>query len=374
MPRPETTIDAGSDPPTGQLHREISEQPHALRSALQGRLKASEGKIDLKNFEPHLPLLEQASKLTLVACGSSWHAALIGEYLLEGLARIPVEVEYASEFCYRNPVIHKNDVVIVVSQSGTTADTIGAIDHAQRQGAVVYGIYNQENSPIGEQVNAGLCTFSGAEGGLMSTKAFTNQVAVFILLALRLADVKRTLNTSMFQHYLFELESMPQQIQRTLTLEESIQQLARFYTFAQNFLYLGRGINYPLALEGALKLKELAHIHAEGYPAAEMKHGLIALIDKKMPVVALATNSTLREKILSNMMEIKSRNGHIIAIVQGNNEQVTQLADHTITLPNCSELFSPLLNAVPLQLLAYHIAVMKGCNTDLPRQQDLSPV
>lgn len=349
------------------LLKEIHEQPEALRNTLRNRLKASAGDVHLNGLQQHLATLANAHRIVIIAGGSSWHAALTGEYLIEELARIPVEVEYSSEFRHRNPVLKTNDVVLAVSQSGETADTLAAVEEAVSKGAAVHGICNNEGSKLSEHTVAGVYTHAGPEIGVAGTKTFTTQIAVFMMLALELARIRGTVPKSELQRHLYELEGMPQQVHRTLQQNAAIEKLAKRYTFAYNFLYLGRGINYPMALEGALKLKELAYIHAEGYPAAEMKHGPIALIDREMPVVVIATNAAIREKIISNMQEIKARKGHIIAIIHEGDDQVAAVADHAITIPRCSELFSPLLTAIPVQLLAYHIAVMRGCSVDAPR-------
>ena len=347
--------------------KDIHYQPSALRNTLKGRVNASRAYVHLNGIQDHIIHISKSSKIIIVAGGTSWHAALVGEYLIEELARIPVEVEYASEFHLSNPVIHTSDTVLAVSQSGMTADTLASVEVAVSKGAAVYGICNVVGSPLSDMTLAGIYTHAGPEIGVTGTKSFTTQIAVFIMLALELAQLNGMKSKSDIFQYLVELEAIPQIMNRVLKNEEKIASLAKRYTYAHNFLFLGRGINYPMALEGAVKLKELAYIHAEGYPAAEMKHGPIALIDEKMPVVVIATNPAIREKIISNMQEIKARKGHIIAITHENDDQIPKIADHTIEIPRCSELISPLLTAIPLQLLAYHIAIMKGCKVDQPR-------
>jgi glucosamine--fructose-6-phosphate aminotransferase (isomerizing) len=308
-----------------------------------------------------------AKRILITACGTSWHAGLVGEYLLEELARIPVEVEYSSEFRYRNPIITEEDVVIAISQSGETADTLAAIELAKSKGATVLGICNVVGSSIARATHAGVYTHAGPEIGVASTKAFTAQVVILTLLALQLAQKKGTIPTSQFQKFIHELSTIPAKVERTLALNEQIKEVARIYKDVRNSLYLGRGINFPVALEGALKLKEISYIHAEGYPAAEMKHGPIALIDDQMPVVVVATKRGTYEKVISNIQEVKARKGKIIAIINEGDETVKQLADHCIEIPETEEMLVPLVATIPLQLLSYHIAVMRHCNVDQPR-------
>jgi glucosamine--fructose-6-phosphate aminotransferase (isomerizing) len=302
-----------------------------------------------------------------VACGTSWHAGLVSEYIFEDLARIPVEVEYASEFRYRNPIITEKDIVIAISQSGETADTLAAIKLAKSKGAFVFGVCNVVGSSIARESNAGAYTHAGPEIGVASTKAFTTQITVLTLMALRLARAKGTISSSDYRHHLIELEAIPSKVEEALTSDAYVETIADIYKEARNFLYLGRGYNFPVALEGALKLKEISYIHAEGYPAAEMKHGPIALIDEHMPVVVIATKKGHYEKVVSNIQEIKSRKGKIIGIVTKGDKSVKELADHVIEVPETLECLSPLLTTIPLQLLSYHIAVMLGKNVDQPR-------
>jgi len=308
-----------------------------------------------------------AKRIIIVGCGTSWHAGLVGEYLIEDLARIPVEVEYASEFRYRNPIINEEDVVIAISQSGETADTLAAIELAKSKGATIFGVCNVVGSSIPRATHAGAYTHAGPEIGVASTKAFTAQVTVLTLLALQIAWKKGTITDSRFQSLLSELESIPDKVTRALDANDEIRQLAAKFKDARNFLYLGRGYGFPVALEGALKLKEISYIHAEGYPAAEMKHGPIALIDEEMPVVVIATKNSSYEKVVSNIQEVKARKGIIIAIVTEGDEEVRKIADHVLEIPETDELLIPLVSVVPLQLLSYHIAVMRGCNVDQPR-------
>jgi len=308
-----------------------------------------------------------AKRIIIVGCGTSRHAGLVGEYLIEDLARIPVEVEYASEFRYRNPIIHEEDVVIAISQSGETADTLAAIELAKSKGATIFGVCNVVGSSIPRATHAGAYTHAGPEIGVASTKAFTAQVTVLTLLALQIAWKKGTITDSRFQSLLSELESIPEKVTRALNANDEIRQLAAKFKDAHNFLYLGRGYGFPVALEGALKLKEISYIHAEGYPAAEMKHGPIALIDEEMPVVVIATKNSSYEKVVSNIQEVKARKGIIIAIVTEGDEEVRKIADHVLEIPETDELLIPLVSVVPLQLLSYHIAVMRGCNVDQPR-------
>jgi len=347
--------------------KEIFEQPDAIEDTYRGRLNVDKGLIKMAGVEDHLDKFLNAKKITIVACGTSWHAGLVSEYIFENLARIPVEVEYASEFRYRNPVINKHDIVIAISQSGETADTLAAIKLAKENGAFVFGICNVVGSTISRESNSGAYTHAGPEIGVASTKAFTTQITLMTLIALKLAKLKGTISNSNFNKHLVELEIVPKKIEKALESNEIIKKIANIYKGAPNFLYLGRGFNFPVALEGALKLKEISYIHAEGYPAAEMKHGPIALIDENMPIVVIATKYGHYEKIVSNIQEIKSRNGKIIAIVSEGDKQVKDIADHVIEIPISLELLSPLLTTIPLQLLSYHIAVLLNKNVDQPR-------
>ncbi len=347
--------------------KEIYEQPKAIEDSLRGRMNASQGWIKLGGLDEYINRIDKAERFIITACGTSWHSGMIGEYLLEDLARIPVEVEYASEFRYRNPIIRDNDVVIAISQSGETADTLAAIELAKERQALIYGICNVIGSSIARASHAGSYTHAGPEIGVASTKAFSTQVSIITLIALQIAQVKGTIPTSKMREILYELENISKKIEETLLLNDQIKEIASIYKDANNFLYLGRGYNFPVALEGALKLKEISYIHAEGYPAAEMKHGPIALIDENMPVVFLATNKSAYEKIVSNVQEVKARKGKIIAVVLKGDTQIAELADHVIEVPETEEILSPLITIVPLQLLAYHIAIMRGCNVDQPR-------
>ncbi|MCK9400614.1 MAG: glutamine--fructose-6-phosphate transaminase (isomerizing) [Bacteroidales bacterium] len=347
--------------------KEIFEQPRSIRDSMRGRLRLQEGIVSLGGIVDYEQKLVNAERIIIVACGTSWHAALVGEYLIEDLARIPVEVEYASEFRYRNPILCEKDVVIAISQSGETADTLAAIDLAKGRGATILGICNVVGSSIARATDAGSYTHAGPEIGVASTKAFTSQVTVLILLALTIAQKKGSVPKSRFIRILHELDQIPEKVAKTLLVDPVVKKIAGLYKDHRNFLYLGRGYNFPVALEGALKLKEISYIHAEGYPAAEMKHGPIALIDEEMPVVFIATNKGTYEKALSNIQEVKARKGKVIAIVTENDELVRDLADHIIEIPETEELLVPLLATIPLQLLSYHIAVMRGCNVDQPR-------
>jgi glutamine---fructose-6-phosphate transaminase (isomerizing) len=347
--------------------KEIFEQPRSIRDSMRGRLKTSEGLVSLGGIVDYEQKLVNAKRIIIVACGTSWHAALVGEYLIEDLARIPVEVEYASEFRYRNPILCEQDVVIAISQSGETADTLAAIELAKSRGATILGICNVVGSSIARATHAGSYTHAGPEIGVASTKAFTSQVTVLALLALTIAQKKGSVPKSRFIRIIHELDQIPEKVSKTLLVDPVVKKIAELYKNHRNFLYLGRGYNFPVALEGALKLKEISYIHAEGYPAAEMKHGPIALIDENMPVVFIATNKGTYEKALSNIQEVKARKGKVIAIVTENDELVSDLADHVIEIPETEELLVPLLATIPLQLLSYHIAVMRGCNVDQPR-------
>ena len=347
--------------------KEIHEQPEAIKDTYRGRLNVKEGIIRMAGIDDNLERILHANRIIIIACGTSWHAGLVAEYIFEDLARIPVEVEYASEFRYRNPVITEKDVVIAISQSGETADTLAAIKLAKSKGAFVFGVCNVVGSSIARETHAGAYTHAGPEIGVASTKAFTTQITVLTLIALKLAKEKGTISKSDFQHHLQELELIPSKVEKALLQDEHIKTVASIYKDAKNCLYLGRGYNFPVALEGALKLKEISYIHAEGYPAAEMKHGPIALIDEQMPVFVIATKRGHYEKVVSNIQEIKSRKGKIIGIVTEGDEDVKQLADHVIEVPETLESLTPLLTTIPLQLLSYHIAVMLEKNVDQPR-------
>lgn len=347
--------------------KEIYEQPHVIRDAIRGRMSAQEGWIKLGGVSEYINRINKAERFIITACGTSYHSGLLGEYLIEELARVPVEVEYASEFRYRNPIINENDIVLAISQSGETADTLAAIGLAKERQALIYGICNVIGSSIARVSHAGSYTHAGPEIGVASTKAFSTQVVILTLLALQIAQYKGTVSTSYLRQVLFELESIHTKIEKTLKLDKQIQEIAKQFKDAANFLYLGRGYNFPVALEGALKLKEISYIHAEGYPAAEMKHGPIALIDEHMPVVILATNLSAHEKVVSNIQEVKARKGKIIAVVNEGDKEIADMADYTIEIPETEEILTPLLTIVPLQLLSYHIAVMRGANVDQPR-------
>lgn len=347
--------------------KEIHEQPSAIRDAYRGRLLINEAIIKMAGVEDNIKKFLNAKRIVIVACGTSWHAGLVAEYVFEDLARIPVEVEYASEFRYRNPVISGNDIVIAISQSGETADTLAAIKLAKSKGAFVFGVCNVVGSSISRETNAGAYTHAGPEIGVASTKAFTTQITVLYLIALRLARAKGTMTSSEFRQYLLELELIPEKVEETLKADTLVKAIAKRYKDAKNVLYLGRGFNFPVALEGALKLKEISYIHAEGYPAAEMKHGPIALIDEQMPVVVIATNKGHYDKIVSNIQEIKSRKGKIVGIVTKGDKTVRELADEVIEVPETIESLTPLLTTIPLQLLSYHVTNMLGLNVDQPR-------
>jgi glucosamine--fructose-6-phosphate aminotransferase (isomerizing) len=347
--------------------KEINEQPRSIQDCFRGRLNAQEGWVSLGGIKDYEQKMIQANRLILVACGTSWHAGLVGEYLIEDLARINVEVEYASEFRYRNPILTENDVVIAISQSGETADTMAALELAKTKGATILGICNVVGSSISRITDAGSYTHAGPEIGVASTKAFTAQVTVLMLMALSLAHRKGTISESNFRVLLAELEAIPEKVKKVLLLNDKIEAIATEYKEATNALYLGRGSSFPVALEGALKLKEISYIHAEGYPAAEMKHGPIALIDENMPIFVIATQGNSYEKVVSNIQEVKARKGKIIAVVTEGDVQVKSMADHTIEIPETHEFLVPLLATIPFQLLSYHIAVMRGCNVDQPR-------
>lgn len=347
--------------------KEIYEQPKAIIDSYRGRMNASEGWVKLGGVSEYRNKLNKARRLIFAACGTSWHASLVGEYLIEELARIPVEVEYASEFRYRKPIIDAEDVFVAISQSGETADTIAAIELAKNHQALIYGVCNVIGSTISKISHAGSYTHAGTEIGIASTKAFTSQVTILTLMALQLADYRGSISRSELTNLLYELERIPKKVERILTLDSKIKEIAKEYHMANNFLFLGRGANYPIALEGALKLKEISYIHAEGYPAAEVKHGPIALIDENMPTVILANNDSAYDKIVSNVQEIKARKGKVIAVVKEGDTTIKEIADHTIEVPDTLEIFAPLLSVVPLQLLAYHIANWRGADVDSPR-------
>ncbi len=346
--------------------KEIFEQPAVLQDVMRGRVRLEEGQVRLGGIEDYLDRLKMSSRVIICACGTSWHAGLIGEYLIEEFARIPVEVDYASEFRYRNPVITRDDVVIVISQSGETADTLAALRLAREKGALVMGVCNVVGSTIARETLCGIYTHAGPEIGVASTKAFTAQVTVLYLLALMLSK-GRTMSRDEIKLYLKELGRVPEKVERILKQDGEILEIARSYKDARNFLYLGRGYNFPVALEGALKLKEISYIHAEGYPAAEMKHGPIALIDEDMPVIFIATRDNSYSKVISNIEEVRSRKGKVIVIANEGDEEIGRLADHVIHVPAASAPVTPLLSVLPLQLLAYHIATLRGCNVDRPR-------
>lgn len=347
--------------------KEIYEQPSVIKDTYRGRLHANEGIIQMAGVEDNIEKFLNAERILIVACGTSWHAGLVAEYIFEEFTRIPVEVEYASEFRYRNPIINRGDVLIAISQSGETADTLAAIKLAKEKGAFVFGVCNVVGSSISRETHAGAYTHAGPEIGVASTKAFTTQITVLTMIALRLAKAKGTLSNSDFHRYLQELEVIPEKVAEALQTNDIAKTIAEKFKDSPNCLYLGRGYNFPVALEGALKLKEISYIHAEGYPAAEMKHGPIALIDEFMPVVVIAPKQGHYDKVVSNIQEIKSRSGKIIAVVTKGDVQVRDLADYVIEIPDTSDALSPLITTIPLQLLSYHIAVMRGCNVDQPR-------
>ena len=347
--------------------KEIHEQPKAITDTYRGRMLVEENMIKMSSIDDNLDKFLNANRIIIIACGTSWHAGLVGEYLFEDMARIPVEVEYASEFRYRNPIITNKDVVIAISQSGETADTLAAIKLAKSKGAFVYGVCNVVGSSIARETHSGAYTHAGPEIGVASTKAFTTQITVLTLIALKLGKANGSLADHTFKDYLKKMQLIPRQVEKLLKIDEHVKSIAAVYKDATNCLYLGRGFNFPVALEGALKLKEISYIHAEGYPAAEMKHGPIALIDENMPIFVIATNRGHYEKVVSNIQEIKSRAGKIIAVVTEGDTQVREIADHVIEVPDTEEALTPLLTTIPLQLLSYHIAVMLGKNVDQPR-------
>ncbi len=347
--------------------KEIYEQVNSIKDSMRGRLNPENWNIMLGGIVDYELRLMNAKRLIIVACGTSFHAGLVGEYLFEELARIPVEVEYASEFRYRKPILTEDDTVIAISQSGETADTLAAIQIAKEKGAKVLGICNVVGSSISRETHAGVFTHAGPEIGVASTKAFTAQVTVLTLMALRIAKMKGSIIASHYQQIVHELYEIPNKIEEALKTDKLIVEISEKFKNAHNFLYLGRGINFPVALEGALKLKEISYIHAEGYPAAEMKHGPIALIDENMPTVVISTNKTIYDKVMSNIQEVKARKGVIIAIVSSGDNQISESADYVIEVPHTQEILDPLVNTIPLQLLSYHIAVMRGCDVDRPR-------
>ncbi|GAB3301516.1 glutamine--fructose-6-phosphate aminotransferase [Hymenobacter tenuis] len=347
--------------------KEIFEQPRSILDSMRGRLELEAGHLNMGGVRAYERKFVNAERILIVACGTSWHAGLVAEYLLEDLARIPVEVEYASEFRYRNPIITERDIVIAISQSGETADTLAAIELAKSRGATIFGICNVVGSSIARATDAGAYTHAGPEIGVASTKAFTAQVTVLTLLAMIVGHKRGTLTDTRLRELMVELSSIPAKVEKALLLNDEIEKISEIFKDATNFLYLGRGYNFPVALEGALKLKEISYIHAEGYPAAEMKHGPIALIDENMPVVVIATKDSSYEKVVSNIQEVKARKGRIIAIVTEGDDVIPAMAEFTIEVPATSDALMPLVSVVPLQLLSYHIAVLRGCNVDQPR-------
>jgi glucosamine--fructose-6-phosphate aminotransferase (isomerizing) len=347
--------------------KEIFEQPRSILDSMRGRLELEAGHLNMGGVRAYEQKFVNAQRIIIVACGTSWHAGLVAEYLLEDLARIPVEVEYASEFRYRNPVISERDIVIAISQSGETADTLAAIELAKSKGATIFGVCNVVGSSIARATDAGAYTHAGPEIGVASTKAFTAQVTVLTLLAMIVGHKRGTLSDIKLRELMVELSNIPAKVEQALLLDTEIRQIAEIFKDVPNFLYLGRGYNFPVALEGALKLKEISYIHAEGYPAAEMKHGPIALIDENMPVVVIATKDSSYEKVVSNIQEVKARKGRIIAVVTEGDQVIPAMAEFVIEVPATSEVLMPLVSVVPLQLLSYHIAVLRGCNVDQPR-------
>ncbi|MGA0557819.1 glutamine--fructose-6-phosphate transaminase (isomerizing) [Larkinella sp. VNQ87] len=347
--------------------KEIFEQPRSIADSMRGRVRADEGHLQLGGLRDYLDQLAASKRIVIVGCGTSWHAGLVAEYIFEELARIPVEVEYASEFRYRNPIIKERDVVIAISQSGETADTLAAIELAKSKGATIFGVCNVVGSSIARSTHAGAYTHAGPEIGVASTKAFTAQVTVLTLMALTAAHRKGTIADTLFRQLLAELEHIPTLVDKVLQNAEKVKEIAYIFTYAKNFIYLGRGLNFPVALEGALKLKEISYIHAEGYPAAEMKHGPIALIDEDMPVVVIATKDSSYEKVVSNIQEVKARKGRVIAVVTEGDTQIREMVDFVIEIPKVHDMLMPLISVIPLQLLSYYIAVMRGRNVDQPR-------
>ena len=347
--------------------KEIFEQPRSVSDCLRGRLQASAGKLTLGGIHQHADALYDADRILILGCGTSYYAGMVAEYFFEEVCRIPVEVEYASEFRYRNPIIRKGDAVIAISQSGETADTLTAMELAKEHGASVFGVCNVVGSSIARSSHEGVYTHAGPEIGVASTKAFTAQLAVLSMIALKIAKGRGTLSPEKYLELLYGLEEIPALIEQTLKLQPQIEEISKMFTYARNFLYLGRGYNYPVAMEGALKLKEISYIHAEGYPAAEMKHGPIALIDEEMPVVVIATQDSAYEKVVSNIQEVKSRKGRVMAIITEGDEYLKGMVDYALEIPACMEVYTPMISVIPLQLLAYHIGIMKGCNVDQPR-------
>lgn len=347
--------------------KEIYEQPRSVLDSMRGRLNAHKGEINMGGIADHHKKFEKAKRIIFIACGTSWHACLVAEYLFEEFARLPVEVEYASEFRYRNPVIYEDDIVIAVSQSGETADTLAALELAKARGATVLGVCNIVGSSIARATHGGCYTHAGPEIGVASTKAFTAQITVLTLMALQTANIRGTMAESRYRRLLYEMEAIPSKIEEVLKLNDKLREIAFVNKDSRNALYLGRGVSFPVALEGALKLKEISYIHAEGYPAAEMKHGPIALIDEEMPVIVIATKGANYEKVVSNIQEVKARKGKITAVITSGDTEVKEMADYYVEIPETDEFLVPLISVIPLQLLSYHIAVMRGCNVDQPR-------
>jgi glutamine---fructose-6-phosphate transaminase (isomerizing) len=347
--------------------KEIFEQPSTIQDCLRGRLDATAGTITMAGVEDNIEQLKNANRIMIVACGTSWHAGLVAEYVIEELCRIPVEVEYASEFRYRNPIVNKGDVIIAISQSGETADTLVALERAKEQGAFIFGVVNAVGSSIARLSHAGAYTHSGPEIGVASTKAFTGQLAVLNMMALKIAKAKGNITTEYYLHLLQELQDVPEKVEAILKNADELKVIAAKYVTARDFLFLGRGYNFPIALEGALKLKEISYIHAEGYPAAEMKHGPIALVDENLPVVFIATKDSYHEKIISNMQEIKARKGKVISITTDGDEVSPTLSNDTFSIPTADEIIAPILSVVPLQLLSYYVGTLKGVDVDKPR-------
>jgi glutamine---fructose-6-phosphate transaminase (isomerizing) len=347
--------------------KEIFEQPRSINDCFRGRLNSTSGRLTLGGLREYVNTLVNADRILIVACGTSWHAGLVAEYFFEEFCRIPVEVEYASEFRYRNPIIREGDVVIAISQSGETADTLAAIELAKAKGAIIFGVCNVVGSSIPRATHAGAYTHAGPEIGVASTKAFTAQLTVLNMIALIVAQKKGTITDQKYHEMLVEMENIPSKVEQALKLNDQIEEIAAIFKDARNFIYLGRGYNFPVALEGALKLKEISYIHAEGYPAAEMKHGPIALIDEEMPVVFIATRDSSYEKVVSNIQEVKARKGRVIAVVTEGDELIPKMSEFVIEVPKVHEALTPMVSVIPLQLLSYHIAVMRGCNVDQPR-------
>ncbi len=347
--------------------KEIFEQPRSIADSMRGRVNSEEGMVRLGGISNYMDKLADAKRIIIVGCGTSWHAGLVAEYIIEELARISVEVEYASEFRYRNPIVKEKDFVIAISQSGETADTLAAIQLAKSKGATIFGVCNVVGSSIARETHAGAYTHAGPEIGVASTKAFTAQVTVLTLLAISLAKKKGTITEELFRQLLVEIENIPSKVERVLQAAAKIKDIANIFTYSRNFIYLGRGLNFPVALEGALKLKEISYIHAEGYPAAEMKHGPIALIDEEMPVVVIATKDSSYEKVVSNIQEVKARKGRVIAVITEGDTLIPTMVDFVIEIPKTHEILMPLLSSIPLQLLSYYVAVMRGRNVDQPR-------